>query len=245
MAIERITGIVTGIVRHSDRQNVVTLYTRERGRISLMSATGTGRAARLRNARLQPLAVISADVNFKLNRELQSLGAFAPANVWHDIYFNPAKGAVAMFLAEFLNAFLRQSQTDPAMWDFIYRSILDLDRTRRNVANRHIAFLAGLLSHAGILPDLSVPPHSSGMLYFDMREGVISAGIPLHKDILGPDAIPFILQLSRISAANCHKFRFTPAQRRSCLLALIHYYAVHYPGLSNLKTPDILADTFA
>ncbi|MDE6682692.1 MAG: recombination protein O N-terminal domain-containing protein, partial [Muribaculaceae bacterium] len=52
MPIERVTGIVTDIVRHNDRHNIVTLFRRSRGRVSFLSPAGSGKAGRARNARL-------------------------------------------------------------------------------------------------------------------------------------------------------------------------------------------------
>ena len=123
MAIERVTGLVIDTIRHSDRHNVVTLYTRERGRMSFLSNVGTGKAARMRNVRLRLLAVVTTDVDMRGNRDLQRLGAVMPVVLWHDLYFNPVKSSIVMFLSEFLNTFLRQSDADAAMWDFIVRSL--------------------------------------------------------------------------------------------------------------------------
>ena len=47
-----------------------------------------------------------------------------------------------------------------------------------------------------------------------------------------------------ITAANCRYFRFTKSQRRDTLAGIIHYYSIHYPGLGDLKSPAILAETF-
>lgn len=240
MALERIQGIVIDVVRHSDRHNVVTLYTRERGRMAFLSPAGTGKAGRMRNSRLMPMAAITADIRIKGNRELQLLGAVMPLEVWHDLYFNPVKSSIVMFLSEFLNAFLRQSEPEPALWDFIFASLRDLDRSRRGVANRHLAFLVGLLPFAGIQPDIS----GSGYC-FDMREGTLDTALPLHQDYIGPEELPALRMILRMTAANCRAFRFNATGRRRCLAQLIRYYAIHYPGLANLSSPAILAETFA
>ena len=78
MAIEKIRGIVIDVIKHNDRHNVVTLFTRDRGRIAFLSPVGSGKSARMRNARLLPLSVIETDVNMRQNRELQLLGAVTP-----------------------------------------------------------------------------------------------------------------------------------------------------------------------
>lgn len=240
MALERITGLVIDIIRYSDRHNIVTVYTRERGRMSFLSNVGTGKAARMRNTRLRPLSVVAADVDIRGNRELQRLGAVTPVCLWQDLYFNPVKVSIVMFLSEFLNAYLRQSDADAALWDFIVRSLEGIDLERGSVANRHLAFLIGLLPHAGIQPDLS----GRGR-WFDMREGVVTDFIPLHHDVVTGDELQALRIISRMTAANCGRFRFSAPQRRRLLTGLLQYYSIHFPGLANLKSPSILAETFS
>lgn len=240
MALERITGLVIDIIRYSDRHNVVTMYTRERGRMSFLSNVGTGKAARMRNSRLRPLSVVATDVDIRGNRELQRLGAVTPVILWQELYFNPVKVSIVMFLSEFLNTYLRQSDADTALWDFVVRSLEGLDCERKSVANRHLAFLIGLLPHAGIQPDLS----GDGR-WFDMREGVVTDFIPLHHDMVTGDELRALKVIARMTAANCGRFRFNAPQRRRLLTGLLQYYSIHFPGLSNLKSPSILAETFS
>lgn len=88
---EKITAIVIDITRHNDKLNIVTLFTRSRGRISFLSPAGSGKMGRLRHSRLQPLAAIEADINFRQTAELQRLGTFALYTVWNNLYFDPVK----------------------------------------------------------------------------------------------------------------------------------------------------------
>ena len=240
--IERITGIVLDTVKHSDRHNVVTLFTRERGRMSFLSPAGKGKSGLMRNARLMPLSVVTADINIHANRELQVLPTPQRAAVWHDLYFNPVKSSVAIFLSEFLNAYLRHSEADSNEWDFIFRSVESLDSARRGMANLHLAFLIGLLPFAGIEPDLSGAGEGR---WFDMRGGCFTPFPPPHGDSLRPEEARLLPLLSRMTAANSRAFRFSAAQRRRLLAGLLQYYSVHFPGLANLKSPSILTEVFA
>lgn len=124
---EKITAIVIDITRHNDKLNIVTLFTRSRGRISFLSPAGSGKMGRLRHSRLQPLAAIEADINFRQTAELQRLGTFALYTVWNNLYFDPVKRLVALFISEFLNKLLRATMPDEALWDFILNSISLLD----------------------------------------------------------------------------------------------------------------------
>ena len=242
MAIEKILGIVTDVVKHSDRHNVVTLFTRHHGRVALLSSAGNGKTARIRNASLMPLSVISADVNFNATRELQFLGKFTREVLWKDLYFNPVKSAISMFLAEFLNTYLRHTPPDPALWDFIAESINCLDKAKKGLANFHLAFLIDFLSYAGIQPDLSEWREDA---WFDMQGGSMTLLPPPHRNSLTPGEASVLPLLSRMNLRTAPLFRFSAAQRRELLGKLLTYYSLHFPGLANLRSPAVLADVFS
>lgn len=238
---EKITGIVLSVVRHSDTKNIITLYTRERGRLSLLSPTGNGRASRLRNASLQLMSVVESDIKILPSRELQFLGRFSPHVVWRSLYFNPVKSSILLFLSEFLNALMRESAPDANMFDFIVAALRLLDLSEGRLGNFHIAFLISLLPLAGIEPD--VASISSGS-FFDLREGTFRNFPPNHNDFLEPQQARLIPLLSRMNMANYSRFRFNVEERRALLSGLLRYYSVHFPGTGNLKSPGVLADIF-
>ena len=40
-------------------------------------------------------------------------------------------------------------------------------------------------------------------------------------------------------------YRFNGTERRQLLDRILRYYAIHFPGLSGLKSPDILSEVFS
>lgn len=239
---ETLSGLVTDVVRHSDRHNVVTLYTPTRGRLSCLSPAGTGRSARLRAACLQPLSVVEAEIRFRPGRDLQTLGRLAVTEAWPGLRINPVKAAVALFLQDFLRRFLRDSPPDTALWAYITSSLRFFSAQRVGIANFHICFIAGLLAPAGIMPDFDEATPGS---FFDMRAGKFTILPPPHPDTVAPEEARFLPLIARINAANMHRFRFTAQQRRRLLSGLLRYYAIHLPGLASLKSPEVLADVFS
>lgn len=241
MAIEKVLGIVSDVVKYSDRHNIVTMFAREHGRIALLSPAGNSKSARMRNAALMPLSVISTDINFNPTRDLQFLGKFSREYLWKDIYFNPVKSAIGMFIAEFINAYVRQSPPDPQLWNFFVRSIATLDNASHGIANFHIAFLLECLEYVGIRPDLS---EWSTDKWFDMQGGAMTIFPPSHNNKLTPLQASQLPLLTRMNMRTAHLFKFSATQRREILLTLLGYYSTHFPGLSNLKSPAILAEVF-
>ncbi len=238
---EKILGIVLDITRHSDRHSILTLFTRSRGRVSFLFPLGGGKSGRLRQARIQPMGIIETDVNFKGSAELQRLGAFAPAEVLTDIYFNPVKRMMTLFLSEFLNRLLRATMPDPTLWDYVAGSMRLLDRMQQGVADFHIVFLSSLLPFAGIQPDGS--DYEPGMV-FDMQAGRFSDRIPPHSDYLIGEEARFASILNRVTFANVRALKLNGALRNRILQKLLHYYAIHYPGTSNLKSLAVLHEVF-
>lgn len=237
----KITGMVLQTIRHNDRNDIVTLFTPQRGRVALLSPSGNSKAARLRRARLAPLAIIETEVNFRETRELQFLGDVSTPHPWHNIYFNPMKGAMAIFLGEFLNKLLRTTEPELPMWHFLLYAVNALDTLRRGMSNYHIAFLIRLLPFAGISPDMDT--FKDGR-YFDLQAGAFSDVPAPHRNILLPSDAKAIPMLLRMNFRNLHLFRFNVEQRRQILQWLMRYYSIHLPVSESLRSLDVLREVF-
>lgn len=240
--LEKIDGIVLGVTRHSDRHNIIALYTRTRGRVSFLSPVGNGRQAAARYARLLPLSVVEADVNFMRNRELQKLGAVFPSSIWTNLYHDPAKRAVTLFISEFLNRLLRDTNPDPDLWDFIHDSVTLLDATRDSIANFHLAMLISLMPFTGIYPDTS--GYDAGD-FFDMKNACFVAVRPLHSEFLEGQEAAAVMDFCRMNFRNAQRFRLESTDRMRALRMILKYYAVHFPGVDELKSIEVLHEIFS
>lgn len=239
---ERIHGIIIGIVKHSDRHNVVTLYTRQRGRISVLSPAGTGRNAQLRASRLQLLSIIETDINFRAGRELPLLRNISLCEVWRDIYFNPSKQAQLFFTSEFMYRFCRESAADEMLWRYLVDALETLDTlSTRRAAMFHISFLTGLLQPAGIRPDETNWKEGS---WFDMRNGEFRPTLPMHKDVIGPQEARIAERLLTIGAKGVLRLRLGREVKNSITDMLLKYYSHHYPGAGSLNSLDVLRTLF-
>ena len=244
--IQRISGFITDIVRHNDRFNVVTLYTRQRGRMAFMVPVGKSKAGRLRNSSVLPMAVISADINFREGKELYTLRQLSPERLWHDIYSNPLKSSILFFITEFCNRLLRQYPPDEKLWAFITGALEFLEKAPSSlIANFHLAFLVRLAPIVGIEP--SAVRWERGDL-FDMLSGEMVAGIDsgfLSRRLLITEressAVPSLL---RMNFRNMHFFRFNREQRNKTLDRILEYYSVHLSISRDYKSLDVLREMF-
>lgn len=238
---EKYKAIILDITRHNDKHNIVTVFSRMRGRIVFLSPCGCGKAGKIRQSRLQPLAVIEGDMRFNQTAELQKLGAFALYEVWHDLYFHPIKRMMVLFLSEFLNKLLKASMPDENMWDYIVASLRLLDGMTHGITDFHIAFMASLLPFTGIQPDAS--QFESGRI-FDMRSGSFTDTVPPHNDYLKGEEARFAAVLSRIDFVSIKALHLNGELRRKILARLLTYYAIHFPGTANMKSLSVLQEIF-
>lgn len=238
---EKINGIVLNIRKYNDRNSIITIYTRERGRLSLISTIGIGKASNARRARLQPLGVINADINYRENSELQRLGRFNTTEVWSDLYFHPSKRAITLFLSEFLYKLLNAEMPDPGLFDFLLDSLRRLDMMKQGVADFHIPFLVSLLPFAGIQPDIS--GYKQGLV-FDFPSGSFVERYDAKAPYLDGEEAKQVPLIAKINFTNIKSLRLSSMNRRQILYGLLNYYSFHFPGLGNLKSPEVLREIF-
>lgn len=238
---EKITGIVLNVKKYNEKNCIVTLYTRERGRIGCISPVGSGKASMARRARLQPLSIISTDLNYKSTSELQRLGQISSAEVWTSLYFDATKRAMTFFVAEFLYKLLNATMADPKLFDFIVESLRFLDMTDRGASDFHIPFLVSLLSFSGIQPEVS--GYKSGYV-FDFAAGSFVPEFEAKGPGINSEDSRHVALISRINFANIKKLRLNQMNRRKILYGLLNYYSYHFPGIGSMQTPEILKEIF-
>ena len=238
---EKITGLVLNVRKYNDRNNVVTIYSREHGRLSFLSASGSGKSSNARRARLQPLALIETETNLKASADLHRLGVVNMAQVWTDIYFHPVKRVIAMFISEFLYKLLHASMADEALFDFMVESFSLLDSMQENVADFHIPFLVSMLTYSGIQPDTSgyQPGHA-----FSFASGTFSPENSAISPFITGEEAAEIVTLTKIDFSNMKNLRLNSLNRRRILYTLLNYFSYHFPGLGSLKSPEVLREIF-
>lgn len=234
---EKLQAIVLNTIRHSDRNNVMTVYTPTRGRMVFLVPAGGGKSARRRNAQLMPLSIVEITASIRQGREMHPFSSVAPMVVYNDLYFNPMKNFVGIFIAEFLNHLLRDTLPDRQMWNFIANALQILDKTTRSIANFHIVFLYTLTSFCGIAPDIRSYRNNA---FFDMQAGTYTQTIPMHKNYLHSHQARLPLLLDRINFVNMHRFRLSRQERVQIIEGLLRYYEIHIPGFKSLHSLDIL-----
>lgn len=228
-------------VRHSDTRNIVSAWSRELGRVAFAFPAGAGREARRRRALTAPLAVFEGQCELRPGREILTLRDLRPLGCSPALEGSPAKGMVALFLAEVLDLLLRRTEADGPLSDFLFGSVAVLDSLDRPaaLANFHLVFLYRLAAMLGVEPD--VAEWRPGMC-FDMRDACFRAAPPLHPDYLPPSEAALVPVLARLGYRGMHLLRISSDGRNAVLDAILKYFSIHLAPLTSLKSLSVLRE---
>ena len=238
---EKIVALVLNVRKYNDKNVIVTAYTRSRGRLSFISPLGTGKASNARRARLQPLSLITTELNYKPGTELQRLGSISLVEPWNDLYFNNTKRSLSLFISEFLYRLLIATMPEENLFDFLVDSLRLLDRMEEGTGDFHIPFLVSMLSYAGIQPDISGYAEDK---IFDFNTGSFQYSEEAGPIALSPFESKAVKFVARLNYNNIKKVRLNNVSRRQILYGLLNYFSFHYPGISSLKSVEVLREIF-
>ena len=238
---EKLRGIVLNTIRYSDKHNIVHIYTDGRGLMSFAVPLGKTQAARMRNAMLMPLSLVSLEAAVTNGRDLARMCELQRNYPLASIYSDPVKNAIALFISELLAHVIQEPEGNPYLFRYIEQAVQLLEQMQGQVANFHICFLYHLGAHLGIQPNLE---SYSKDYWFDMTEGVFVPAAVRGHALLQPQEAQVIHLLSRMTFSNMAIFRFTRDERNRMLDVIINYYRLHNAAIGTLRSPDILKQLF-
>jgi len=227
-------------VKHNEKSAILTAWSAESGRVSLVVSDGGGAGSRRRRALTMPLSLFEAVVDVVPGRELQTATSMRALVTTPHISASPVKATVAMFLAEVLGRVLRQSEADEGLWMMLSESVVALDAAgARGTAVFALRFLSRLAVMLGIAPDARELRRGYGL---DLREGRFSAA-----PSSGTTTDDFIAWPQSRIAANLvgargygHGLPLTRGERNMAVDYILRYISMHYAPLPEIKSLEVL-----
>lgn len=235
-------GIVLHAISYNDNYSIVTVYTEVFGRVSYLVPRNQGKKSAVRKALFMPFAVLDMTVEHLPKRDLHRVKEYRFCFPQADIFGNPVKSSLALFLSEVLSHLLRNTEADTSLFHYIYKAIGFLETTEKGIANFHIVFLLHLLYYLGIYPDTRLRKDAA---FFDLLNGEFTSTCPVHTHYLSGDESHIFSKLLRISFGNMSLYRFSRHDRARIIQRIFEYYRLHLPDFPEIKSLSILQDIFS
>jgi DNA repair protein RecO (recombination protein O) len=148
----KLTAIVLRTVDTGEADRVVTLLTRERGKVAAF-ARGARASRRRFGGALEPFTLVAAEVRERPGAELLSLDSVAPLDAFAAIRGDLARIACAAYAAELSRDLVHDHQPHEDLFDLLAAYLAALTAAPAAPAGLR-AFELGALRAAGLLPRL-------------------------------------------------------------------------------------------
>ncbi len=238
----RTIGIVLHQLKYNDESIIVDIYTLQHGHLGFLTRMPKQKRSNVKTLLLRPLNILEIDFDFRPNQSLQRIRDMRLHVSYESLPYDYIKGAISLFLSEFLFHALKHETENPSLFHYLSSSLQWFDRSEKGLVNFHLVFLIRLIRFLGFWPN--VPDNSQGML-FDMRDGTMVGVPPVHGQYLKEDESAFLPLLLRMDYATMHLFKFSRLQRVRILEVLIDYYRMHIPEFPELKSLDVLRTVYS
>lgn len=237
--LQKTRGIVLHSLKYGERGTITTIYTEAFGRMSFIMQGIHGKKSIVKSNLLKQLFLLEMEVDHKQGRELQRVKEIKNLSPFGSIPFAIVKSSQAIFLAELLNKVLREEESRPDLFEFLFRSIQILDLMEDGVSNYHLLFLIQLTRYLGFSPTNN---YSESNQFFDMIAGKFVLSPPVHPWFLKNPESSVLSGLIGMNYQNSPEFK--PDQRLRYILLdfILEYYGLHLGNKLNLKSLEILKE---
>ena len=234
------SGIILHSLKYTDSTTIITVYTRQFGKVTYMVRGVNKKRSVNPAAILQPLSLVEMDVYHTPGKNIQRLKEMRMEHPFSGIPFDPVKNSLALFISEVLFRTLRQTEPDDSLYLFLENSILQLDCTIKGISNFHLVFLLKLTRYLGFEPNQD----DEQVNYFDLMNGVFLKEKPLHTHFTLPEVSSDFIRVLNADYSNMHNLAFTRARRAGLIQSIVEYYQLHIPDFHGLHSLSVLQSLF-
>lgn len=234
-------AVVLYTTKYNDSSLIVHAFTREDGRMTFWLRIPKTHKAKVKNVLFQPLSLLDLDIETTSKGTLSYIRDVQAVFPFSSIPFDPVKLSVALFLSEYLSKVLKEESENQPLFAYLEHSIQWLDMVEDVPANFHLVFLMRLSRFLGLFPNLEEYHEGD---FFDMQNGCFVSAHPFHSQFVKGAEAKHILTLMRMNYDTMHVFKMNRQERNEILDMLLRYYAIHIPGVSDLKSMAVLKELF-
>ena len=215
--LHKTRAIALHTLPYGEKYLIVTLYTEAFGRMGYIVTPARRGKGGIPQALLMPLSLLELEVEHRNDRDLQRIREARSISTPAALQTHPAKNAEALFLSEVLYRVIREKESDPPLFHFLFDAVRHLDSADAGIAEGR---------------------------YFDMMDGIFTDEVPLHGHYLSPDDSRVMARLTRMTFANMSLFAFSRTERATIIGHILDFYRLHLPGLPEFRSLEVLQALF-
>ncbi len=236
-----------------DSSKILTLYTKEFGRLSVLAKGARTAKSRFGGA-IEPLSYVTAVLYKKESRDLHLLSHCDIVRPFRSLTDDLERMAAAMAIVELLQAVSHGEERNYPLFDLLVNSLESINGATKNAMNALYLFEVRLLEILGFRPEFgrcagcgrATDDVQSEKLTVNLSEGGVfcpacsARGRGLEMISQGSvNTLRRMQQLSDIGSAT--RIALTPVMQNEIRTTLKRYLQIHVEGLKALKSEAVFA----
>ncbi len=220
-------GIVFRFTRYGETSIIVNIFTELFGLQTYIVNGVRSKKAKGSMALYQPLTMLDLVVYHRENANILRIKEVRCAYPYRNIPSDIKKESIAMFMVELLNKAVKEQSHPEELYQFLERSLIELDSLAMGVENFHLFFLINLSRHLGFGPQMSGEILDGRHIPIE-DERILQQLIVSKTTVQSRDEMPSVTNL----------------QRRELLEILVRFYRFHVEHFGEVKSLAVLREVF-
>lgn len=237
--LQKTRGIVLHSLKYGETGMITTIYTEMFGRMDFLVHGTRAKKSPVKGSQLQPMYLVEVEIYHKPGRNLQHIKELKNVCPFNTIPFDITKSSQVIFIAEVLNKVLREEESHPPLFEFLFYSVQVLDLLNQGVANFYLIFLVQLSRFLGFGPTNNFSPEVS---YYDLMAGIFVASIPSHPHYFNKEESSVFSSLLTVTYQNAAEIIIDQEIRNTLPDRMLEYFSLHLGIKINSKSLDILRE---
>ncbi len=235
---QKINGLILQNTKYQDKKNILKIYTLQHGIQSYVVNIGHSHKSKIKPAHVIGLNQIEFIEQIKKTRSIQLISDIHVSYIYQNLFSNPIKNTIAIFLNEVLLKALKEQHENEELYHFVVESLVVFDNQNYEATNFHLHFLVELSKHLGFYPNNN---YSQQNCLFDIQDGIFTAHIPQHLHYADSELSFYLSKLLNDKS----DFTCNSKTRAELLNLLLLLYRLHVPNFGEIKSIQILKEILA
>lgn len=228
--LHKTRGIVFRNTKFKETSIITRIYTEKYGWQSYLVNGVRSARAKQKMSLFQPLTILDLVVYQNEKKDIQRISEQQFAHIYQTLPFDVIKSSLGIFLLEIFMKSVKESDTNPRLFQYISSQLIALDAQTAKLGTFHIHFMIDLAQYLGFKPgDL----FSEDAPYFNLQEGTF---MPVREKYC------LTREESQVLSGFLNRSMNTvsKSQKKQLVQNLIQYYQFHIEGFHKVNSPQIL-----
>jgi DNA repair protein RecO (recombination protein O) len=232
-------GIILRTVKYSESSIICDIYSREYGLRSYIVSGVRQQKSRVSPALIKSMNWVEMVVYHREDKEINRVKEIKSAFIYKKIPFDIIRASIGIFMTELAQKSIKESVSNPELYDFLYYSFTFLDSMEGKLNNYHLSFMVKLTQYLGFMPEAEEYFETENDLYFDYQNGIFISDRGAHIYCFSAFHSKVFLQLIEMSMEESGQIKMTAESRMIFIEDLIRFYQYHIEKL-HLNAHDVL-----